>query len=115
MSVNRIMSVRSYRKGTVHKATSSNNQEFPRTSEQALLNGRGSKTGLLRTTEGRNNSKINTLDMVYFFEKCIDKEEETDEKWWWDGEDLSPEAIGTFLFQQHSNMFSVTCMCQALS
>lgn len=53
--------------------------------------------------------------MVYLFEKYIDKEEETDEKWWLDGEDLSPEAIGTFLFQQHSNMFSATCMCQALS
>lgn len=37
---------------------------------------------MLRTTEGRNNSKINTLDMVYFFEKYIDKEEERDEKWW---------------------------------
>ena len=56
--------------------------EFPRTSEEALLNGSGGKTGLLRTTEGRNNSKINTLDMVCFFEKYIDKEQERDEKWW---------------------------------
>lgn len=41
--------------------------ELPGISEEALLNGSGSKTGLLRITEGGNNNEINTLGMIYSF------------------------------------------------